>query len=136
LTLTNDVYTELSMQNGDSFAKKFGPGDYFLLTISGYTSSGVSTGAVNFYLANFLSSDPSQDYIVKDWTNVSLSSLAPGTEKLVFTESSSDTGEFGINTPEYFAIGGLNVAAAPEPSAWFLVSAGLGLLLIRKRIRS
>ncbi len=128
LTLTNNVYAELSMENGDEFAKKFGPGDYFILTISGYNSAGNSTGSVPFYLANFLSSDPAKDYIVQNWTTVNLSSLAPGTDKLVFTESSSDTGEFGINTPEYFALGGLDVAEAPEPSACLFLLAGLGLL--------
>ena len=143
LNLTNTVYAALTMENGNEFAKKFGPpangqpGDFFLLNIAGFNSAGTSTGTVNFYLANFLSSDPSQDYIVQNWTNVDLSALAPGTDKLVFTVSSSDVGDFGINTPEYFALGGLTVDAAPEPEAWSLaLVAGLLFLVLRKRARA
>ena len=136
LTITNNVYAALSMENGDSFSKKFGPGDFFLLTITGYNSAGQSTGAVDFYLANFLSADPSQDYIVNQWTTVDLSSLAAGTDQLVFTETSSDVGQFGVNTPEYFALGGLQVAEVPEPSLSVLLLVGAGLLVLRKRGRA
>lgn len=135
LTITNTVYAELSMQNGDQFAKKFGPGDFFLLTISGFDSAGNSTGSVPFYLANFLPGTTTSG-IVDQWTTVDLSSLGAGTDKLVFTETSSDVGQFGVNTPEYFALGGLTVAEVPEPSLSVLLLAGAALLIIRKRARA
>ena len=33
IDMTNTTYAYLSMLNGDSFAHKFGPGDYFLLDV-------------------------------------------------------------------------------------------------------
>jgi Domain of unknown function (DUF4465)/PEP-CTERM motif len=139
LTLTNDLYTALSMENGDMFAKKFGPGDFLLLTITGYNTSGatpVSTGSVSFYLANFLSTT-TPGYIVNQWTSVDLSALGAGTNELSFDETSSDVGTYGINTPTYFALGGITVADVPEPSTYaLLLVGGIALLALRKRVRA
>ncbi|EMI21560.1 cell surface protein [Rhodopirellula maiorica SM1] len=106
--ITNTTYTALSMQNGDSFAKKFGgvsgtEADWFLLTIQGKDDSGTSVGMVDFYLADYRSDDSSQDYIIDAWTEVDLSSLA-GANSLEFWVTSSDVGPFGMNTPAYFAM--------------------------------
>ncbi|MDB6080558.1 MAG: hypothetical protein JWO82_4305 [Akkermansiaceae bacterium] len=134
-SITNTTYAGLSMQNGDSFAKKFGgvsgnDADYFLLTIQGY-AGGIATGAaVNFYLADFRFADNSQDYIVKDWTNVDLSPLGQ-VDEIRFSLSSSDNGNFGMNTPAYFAID--NLTSVPEPSAAVLALAGAAFLRRRRR---
>jgi hypothetical protein len=134
VSVTNTTYAGLSMEQGDSFAKKFGGAsgndpDYFLLTIKGY-ASGVETGTVNFYLADFRSSDNSQDYIVKDWESVNLSALGE-VDQIQFSLSSSDNGSFGMNTPSYFAIDNLSIV--PEPSSGLLALAGVGLLSRRRR---
>ena len=106
--ITNNTYTYLSMQDGDAFAKKFGgvtgdDPDFFLLTIKKYLDGNLSTDSVDFYLADFRAEDNSQDYIVKDWTFVDLSSLG-AVDSLVFSLSSSDVGQFGMNTPAYFCV--------------------------------
>jgi len=121
---TNTTYAALSMVNGDSFAKKFGgttgnDADFFRLTIDGKSSLGglgSTTGSVDFFLADYRFSNNSLDYIVNDWRLVDLSALS-GARSLSFSLSSSDMGQFGMNTPSYFALDNLTVTAVPEPSS-------------------
>src|SRR5207249_4062813 len=110
--IANTTYAALSMLNGDSFAKKFGGAsgndpDYFLLTITGLDSQQHSTGSVDFYLADYRFANNAQDYIVSDWTTVDLSSLGLDTQTLSFGLTSSDVGDYGMNTPAYFALDNL-----------------------------
>ncbi|OWK37763.1 Ig-like domain repeat protein [Fimbriiglobus ruber] len=98
---TNTTYAALSMLNGDSFAKKFGPNDWFLLTITGEDASGNVVGTVPFYLAN-------NGSVLTTWQSADLSSLATA-KTLVFSETSSDTGTFGMNTPAFFAMDDLTL---------------------------
>ncbi len=109
--VANGTYAYLSMQDGDSFAKKFGgvtgdDPDYFLLTIKKYYNGVLAQDSVDFYLADYRFEDNSMDYIVDDWTYVDLSSLGP-VDSLSFTLSSTDTGIYGMNTPAYFCIDNL-----------------------------
>ncbi len=107
IAITNSTYAALSMLEGDSFAKQFGgetgdDPDYFLLTIVGLTSSGETVGTIDFYLADYRFEDNSLDYIVDEWTTIDLTSLE-GASQLRFDLSSSDVGDYGMNTPAYFA---------------------------------
>ncbi len=108
LMVTNSTYAALSMSEGDAFAKQFGgesgdDPDFFLLTIEGRDTDDNSVGIVEFYLADFRFEDNSQDYIIDQWTVVDVSSLLAAT-RLEFSLSSSDVGDFGMNTPAYFAM--------------------------------
>ncbi|MDY0360811.1 MAG: DUF4465 domain-containing protein [Desulforegulaceae bacterium] len=110
--ITNTTYAYYSMFEGDDFCKRFGGDsgadpDFFKLVVEGYNSSNSKTGEVHFYLADFRNSDNSKDYIVKDWKWLDLSSLGK-VKKLKFLLSSSDNGDFGMNTPGYFAMDNLN----------------------------
>jgi hypothetical protein len=108
------LYDYLSMKNGDEFAKQFAgpsgntPGDWFLLTVTGLNASSQPIGSVNFYLADFRSPNPAQQYIVNTWKNVDLMRLY-GATALSFSLSSSDTGSFGMNTPAFFAADDLSL---------------------------
>lgn len=147
--VTNTTYAYLSMLNGDSFAKKFGGAtgndpDYFKITAYGTNSGGTILGTtVDFYLADFRSSNNAQDYILKDWAYWDLSALA-GASNLYFNVSSSDVGPFGLNTPAYFAVDDIRVrtagiGAVPEPASVALVGlgvAGVGLAARRGRRRA
>jgi hypothetical protein len=131
LRITNTTYTALSMKDGDFAAKKFGGADgtdpdWFLLTIEGFTSGSVSTGTVDFYLADYRFANNAQDYIVNAWQPVDLTPLGTNVASLTFNLSSSDSGIFGMNTPAYFAVD--NVTVAPEPSSSLL--GGLGIFLL------
>lgn len=133
---TNTTYSYLSMQDGDSFAKKFGgdsgnDADYYKLIIKGIGDDGNYTGTVDFYLADFRFDDNSMDYIVNDWTWVDLSGLGD-VVGLEFSIDSSDAGAYGINTPAYFAMDSMNVV--PLPAAVWLLGGGLvGLVGIRRK---
>lgn len=106
--VTNCSYPYYAMLNGDMFSKKFGGAtgddpDWFMLTITGKDAAGAVTGAVDFYLADYRDVDGGRDYIVETWQYVDLSLLGV-VETLEFTLSSSDVGDWGMNTPAYFAI--------------------------------
>jgi hypothetical protein len=58
------------------------------------------TGKVEFYLADFRNG---KSLIVKDWTYVDLSSLKL-VDRIKCTLTSSDNGDYGMNTPGYFCI--------------------------------
>lgn len=135
--VTNTTYAALSMLQGDSFAKKFGGAsgddpDWFKLTAYGADAAGdVLNASVDFYLADYRFADNSKDYIVDDWRYMDLSSLA-GARTIFFNVSSTDVGDFSMNTPGYFAVDDIQYtiadAAVPEPSS--LVMAGIGAIVL------
>lgn len=96
------------IQDGNQFSKKFGGAtgddeDYFLLTVKKYLDGTLSSESVEFYLADYRFSDNTQDYIVTDWTWIDLTSLGQA-DSLAFSLSSTDNGNYGMNTPGYFAV--------------------------------
>jgi len=97
--ITNSSYAYSSMTNGDGVAKKFEKGDWFKLTITGYNVTGEVTGTKEFYLADLRNEETA--YIINDWRYVDLSGLGK-VAKLGFEMSSSDNGDYGMNTPAYF----------------------------------
>jgi hypothetical protein len=142
--LTNTTYPCLSMRDGDSFAKKFGgasgsDADWFLLTITGLNESDnpIAASPVEFYLADYRSSNNALDYIVDEWTQVDLSSLVAA-RKLRFNLTSSDNDPtWGMCTPAYFALDNLVTlgggTGVPEPtSALLMAAAALGLIVWRR----
>lgn len=115
--VNNSTYAYLSMQDGDSAAKKFGgesgdDEDYFLLTIKGYLNGSLKTESVDFYLADYRFADNSMDYIIDDWTYVDLLPLG-NVDSLTFALSSSDNGDFGMNTPAYFCLDNFTTTDMP-----------------------
>jgi len=80
-----------------------------MLRIFGYLN-GEKTDSVDFYLADFRFEDNTQDYIVDTWEMVDLSTLGK-IDQLGFTLSSSDNGDWGMNTPGYFFIDELQLSA-------------------------
>jgi hypothetical protein len=124
--VTNTTYTYLTLRDGDMFTQPFGEDDLFTLTVWGLDAAGDRTGAsVEAILAD------GRD-ILDDWTWVNLAPLGH-VYGLEFSMDSTDTGQFGINTPTYFAVD--NVAAVPEPVTLIGLTAGLGGLAgyIRRR---
>ena len=99
--ITNSAYAYTSMKDGDSFAKKFGLGDWFKLTITGYDANNEATGTKEYYLADLRDADKA--YIINDWRYVDLSGLGK-VKKIGFALTSTDTGDYGMNTPAYFCL--------------------------------
>ena len=116
--VTNATYAALSMLYGDAYAKQFGGDsgddpDWFLLSIWGMRD-GLPTDTVDFYLADYRFEDNSLNYIVDTWEWVELGSLGKF-DNLVFSLSSSDVGDWGMNTPAYFALDMLHVVPDLPP---------------------
>ncbi|MBE9467306.1 MAG: DUF4465 domain-containing protein [Bacteroidetes bacterium] len=109
---TNNTYAALSMRDGDAYTKKFGGADgndpdWFKISIFGVDDSNNNTDTIDFYLADFRFDDNGSDYIVKDWKWADLTSLG-NINKIVFFLSSTDNGDYGMNTPSYFCLDNLN----------------------------
>lgn len=135
---TNTTYAVLSMEQGDGFAKKFGgvsgdDPDFLVLNVTGRNATGAITGTAEVVLSDYRFDDNGQDYIVKDWAFSDLTGLGV-VSSLEFSMDSSDVGQFGMNTPAYFAIDNLAVSPVPWPAAPWLFGAGLGVIgIVRKR---
>ena len=120
--VTNGTYAAISMRDGDGFARKFGDttgtnsglaqGDYpdwFKLTVRKYFGGAMTNDSIEYYLADYRFANNAQDYIVTTWQYVALASLG-NVDSLVFILSSSDVGQWGMNTPAFFCIDNLTTA--------------------------
>lgn len=106
--ITNTTYGYKTVRDGYFSATAFGgvsgdDPDWFKLVIYGYNNGVIKPDSVEFYLADYRFINNADDYIVKDWTWVDLTSLG-GVDSLTFAMSSSDTNQFGMLTPAYFAM--------------------------------
>jgi len=93
--VANNTLAALAMKGEDPnlFARKFEDGDWFTLTITVTSTDGTEIIAIN------LGEDTK---VTNVWNPISVSSN--NVTKLDFSLSSSDTGEWGMNTPAYFCI--------------------------------
>lgn len=95
INICNTAYTYWAMINGTAFSHPFGPDDYLILDIYG-VNKGISTLAKSVYLAE------NGQYIDK-WQQIDLTSLGE-VQQIYFMMRSSDSGEYGMNVPAYFAM--------------------------------
>lgn len=115
--VTNGTYAAISMRDGDTYGKKFGgtsgnDADWFKLTVRKWFGGVLTNDSVEFYLADFRFANNSQDYIVTTWQWVDLTSLG-NVDSLKFKLSSSDVGDWGMNTPAFFCIDNFTTADSP-----------------------
>jgi hypothetical protein len=103
IQVTNTTYAALSMAEGDAVARKFQQGDYFHLIIKGIDENDNITGIATIALADFTDENENNHYITNHWTLIDLDFMGV-VKKLVFSFESSDTSEWGINTPTYACI--------------------------------
>ncbi len=112
--VTNTTYAYKSMKFGDAFAKKFGgpsgnDKDSLVLSVYGWSGGALKNDTVQFFLADFRSSNNSMDYILKSWQWVDCSKLG-AVDSISFFMTSSDNGSFGMNTPGFFSIDNFTTA--------------------------
>ncbi len=114
--VSNTTLAALDMKNGSKFSKKFGGAsgndkDFFLLQILNY-NNGKGTDTSKVYLADYRFEDNTKDYILNTWQYVDLSKFNYS-DSIQFSLSSSDMGEWGMNTPAYFCFDNFTIVPAP-----------------------
>lgn len=104
--VTNATYAYLAIHDGNdgntpAYAKKFDANDWFKLTATGYAASGTEIGSVTFDLATGTAIVNTWEWF--DWTPIASAAY------ITFTMTSSDTGDWGMNTPAYFCMDGITL---------------------------
>lgn len=95
-----------AIKNGGVFsARQFTKQDTLALIISGLNSDKQETRSITYYLAV-------DGEMNSGWVQVPLTALGK-TEGLSFRMTTTDMGDFGANTPMYFALDGLTVNTNP-----------------------
>ena len=119
--VANTTYTYLAVVEGNDaagFVKgPFSDGDWFRLDFIGFDDQNQELGTVEFYLADYRAGGSEA---ISDWTWVDLTELGSEVSRLEFRLESTDVGDFGMNTPAYFAVDNLSYQVVPEPAsmAW------------------
>ena len=93
--------THKAITQGEFNARAFTPQDTLALTIQALDSTMQPTATITYYLAVNGTKN-------EGWNKVSLSSLGK-TSRLSFSMTTTDIGDFGANTPLYFALDGLTI---------------------------
>jgi hypothetical protein len=106
--INNTIYTRSVIKYGGNGAKPFGgpsgdDPDYFKVVIYGYKGGVIKSDSVEVFLADYTSPDNTKDTILQDWTWVSLMKLGK-VDSLMFLMRTTDVGQFGPNTPYFFAM--------------------------------
>lgn len=97
-------YPYYVIEQGDGFCRAFADGDKYTLTIHGVAADNTEK-SIEVNLATFENGDLT---ITRGWKYVDLTSLGAVNE-IYFTMSTTDVGDWGDNTPEYFAMAALTV---------------------------
>ncbi len=104
--VTNSTYAYLAIRDGYYSANKFVSGSWFKLTAKGLDKSGNETGtSADIYLADYRDG---KSFIMNQWTWFDLSSLGK-VAGVKFEMSSTDNGNWGMNTPAYFCMDGITI---------------------------
>ncbi len=138
LDITNTTYTLFALRDGNDGGNNFVSGplepvDGFLdLIVDGFDSNGIATGSITFSLADYRGAN---QVLVDQWETVDVSGLEANS--LSFSFVGSDVGQFGLNSPSFFAADNIvtSIAAVPEPSSLMIVL-GIGGLTVTRRRRS
>ncbi len=135
--ITNTTYAYLGVVNedyGGGLGRQFVRNDWFKVTVWGFDNLGQRTAdALDIFLADYTDQNSDNWYALNEWTQFDLSGLGT-VYGLGFDLDSTDYGDYGMNTPAYFAMDDLHVAPVPIPGAlWLLGSGFMALFAIRSK---
>lgn len=117
--LNNNSYPYYCIEYGDAFARAFTNGDDFTVTIHGVSADGTEK-TMDVSLASYTNGDLT---INRGWRYIDLTPLGTVNE-LYFTVTSTDTGDWGMNTPGYFCLDKLMVKPTDTHSLGSLIADG------------
>ena len=124
-TYTYGITTET---DPEGFSVPLGSGGCFSVTATG-SLNGSPVGSAEFFLADLRAGNPIG--VRSGWNWFELSGL--GTiDSLSFSFAGSDVGDYGLNTPAYFAMDNLTYAV-PEPSGFVLAACGAAAWIAGRR---
>lgn len=104
--VTNSVWAYNAMTTDKiSGTTPFSTGSWFKLKAIGYDARDAQTGTAELYLANYASNS---DKPLSQWTWFDMSGLSDAV-KVEFELSSTDNGDYGMNTPAYFCLDGITL---------------------------
>lgn len=101
--VNNTSFVYYALLNGNpGISRPFKYGDTLTLIAHGVHPDGNESKA-EFFLANIIDADDVASGIITQWTEFDLSGLGTCTG-IYFTMESSDTGDYGMNSPSYFCL--------------------------------
>ncbi len=107
--VTNSTYAYCTIKDGvtgtSMEARKFVSGDWFKITAIGFDASNKEIGRTECYLADFRDG---KSEIVNTWKWFDLEAIGEAS-CIQFELSSTDNGEWGMNTPAYFCMDGITL---------------------------
>lgn len=114
--VNNSPWAYHTIKSGDTYARQFVQGDYFKLIAKGFAADKVTlTGTTEFYLADYRSVNPTQWKLNTTWEWMDLTDLGE-VSYIQFTMESSDSGDWGMNTPGIFCLDKLTVKNSTSTS--------------------
>ncbi len=105
--VSNTAYAYNGMAVGDGFATAFSQDSWFKLTAVGFDADDEETARLDFYLADYRSTNALDHYILDTWQWMDLRPLGK-VAKVRFLLDGSDKGQYGLNTAAYFALDDFN----------------------------
>lgn len=125
---TTYAYSVMTETDPNGFSTPLGPGGWFSVTATG-ALGGVTGASAEFFLADLRGANPIG--VQGGWSWFDLGAL--GTiDSLAFSFAGSDVGEYGLNTPAYFAMDDLTYAV-PEPAGIVLAACGAAAWIAGRR---
>lgn len=130
LRIANTTYAYAIMTEPDpnGFSVPLGQDGWFSVTATG-SRNGETVAFEEFFLADLRGTNPIG--VRGGWNWFDLSDLGL-IDSLAFSFAGSDVGEYGLNTPAYFAMDDLTFAV-PEPSGVVLAVGGAAAWVARRR---
>ena len=102
MNVTNSAWTVECVKNGNGSAQKFAQGSWFKVTFTGVKAD-KTTASVDYYLADYRSTNEADWTCLTDWAWVDLSSLGK-VVSLNVSFDGTDKGSYGLNTSCYVCI--------------------------------
>lgn len=102
------AYTNMYMDDEQAYGGNYANNQHYLkLIVRGYSPDAFTWNILEVYLADYRFQNSDYNFKFDNWQYINIENLGEVSE-LQFIMESSDTGEYGLNTPAYFCIDNFN----------------------------